>query len=267
MESVSSTNNHVNLLWTGGWDSTFQLLRLLIIDKCSVTPYYLIDAGRRSTGAEVRAVSNIKKRILKNYPHTQELFQPIQYFSVEEISPDSEITEAFQSILQEKHLGSQYDWLARFCKEKGIVDMQLSVEAKLNHNKANFNFEQLVSKHTDKSKTIYRVDPKFKMMREYVLFHYFSFPTIKLTKAKMAEIVTQQSWEEIMKMTWFCHNPSRSLQPCGRCTPCLLVIDGGLSWRIPARTRFVSFFYRHLILPFKRPVKIMLKKLDYLKNA
>lgn len=264
---MTSTNNHVDLLWTGGWDSTFQLLKLLIIDKCSVTPYYLIDAGRPSTGVEVRRISHIKKRVLKDYPQTMELFNSVQYFSVDDIAPDSEITEAFRSILEKKHLGSQYDWLARFCKSNGITDMQLSIVAETYHNPVNFDFEQLVSEYTHDSKMTYRIDPKFEMMPESVIFRYFSFPTIRLTKLQMAEFATQQDWKQLMKMTWFCHNPTNSLRPCGKCTPCLMVIDEGLGWRIPAGTRFISFFYRHLILPFKRPVKMILKKLGYLKYA
>ncbi len=286
MNDVSS-NNHVRLLWTGGWDSTFQLLRLLNIDKCSVTPYYLIDPDRPSTGLEIRALSRIKKRILKDYPHTQELFQTVQYFSVDDIAADAEISNAFYSITKKKHLGSQYEWLARFCKERGITDMQLSVEAKPGHSKVNFDFEELVCEQTDNdqlkqsktsgskssdlkssySKSKFRVDPKFKMMQENTLFQYFSFPTIQLTKGQMAEIVTQQDWKKIMKMTWFCHNPTKRIQPCGKCTPCLLVIDAGLGWRIPTNRRFFSFFYRYLVLPFKRPVKMMLRKLTDFKQA
>ena len=46
----------IKILWTGGWDSTFQLLRLLFLDKQPVEPYYLIDEERPSTGIELLAL-------------------------------------------------------------------------------------------------------------------------------------------------------------------------------------------------------------------
>ena len=50
----------LKILWTGGWDSTFQLLQLLIDQKVSVTPFYLIDEERRSTGVEIITLQALK---------------------------------------------------------------------------------------------------------------------------------------------------------------------------------------------------------------
>ncbi len=36
-------NAAVPLLWTGGWDSTFRLLHLVIVEGHAVQPYYMID--------------------------------------------------------------------------------------------------------------------------------------------------------------------------------------------------------------------------------
>ncbi len=85
-----------NLLWTGGWDSTFQLLQLLLVQRRQVTSFYLIDAERPSTGVELQTMKRIKERILKNYPHTRELLQPTRFFAAADVAPDVEITAAFQ---------------------------------------------------------------------------------------------------------------------------------------------------------------------------
>jgi len=265
MTETLSGKENVNLLWTGGWDSTFQLLRLLLIDRRRVTPFYLTDAERRSTGMELRSIERIKGCILKEYPHTRELLQPTRHFAVADISPDSQITESYQAILKEKYLGSQYDWLARFCKEHGITDMQLCVQADLCHDNAYFNFEPIVSESTDYSQTVFRLDPKFKMMNEYVLFRYFSFPVIKLTKIQMSAIVKKHGWMKIMDMTWFCHKPTSNMAPCGKCNPCLQTMEEGLGRRIPARTRIVIFFNTKLFRPLKSQAKIILGKLGLLK--
>ena len=60
MKEMLSDKENVALLWTGGWDSTFQLLQLLIIHRRRVTPFYLLDEERRSTGVEIRTIKRIK---------------------------------------------------------------------------------------------------------------------------------------------------------------------------------------------------------------
>jgi hypothetical protein len=267
MKKVSSDKETINLLWTGGWDSTFQLLQLLLIYQRQVTPYYLIDAERRSTGVEIQTMRQIKDHLFKEYPFTRKLLRPIRFFSVEDISPDSEITEAYHSILKEKHIGSQYDWFARFCKENELSDMQLSIESDqdpdqphFHLSKQHFNIDHILSENHDGFQTIYRIDQKYKETNEYILFRYFSFPIIKLTKPQMVTIVNKNGWKEIMDMTWFCHKPTCNMKPCGKCHPCLLVIKEGLGWRIPVNRRIISFFYRTIIWPLKSMLKTMLIK-------
>lgn len=40
MKSQIKGSDPVKMLWTGGWDSTFQLLELLFVQKSEVIPYY-----------------------------------------------------------------------------------------------------------------------------------------------------------------------------------------------------------------------------------
>jgi hypothetical protein len=54
MEVNNSARVYANLLWTGGWDSTFQLLQLLFIHRRRVTPYYLVDEESPSLSIEIR---------------------------------------------------------------------------------------------------------------------------------------------------------------------------------------------------------------------
>lgn len=108
--------NNINLLWTGGWDSTFQLLQLLLKYKSQVSPYYLIDANRSSTGKEILTMKEIKEYLFTEYPHTKSLLDSIQYINVEDIPLDENITNAYNSILKDDQLGIQYEWLARLCE-------------------------------------------------------------------------------------------------------------------------------------------------------
>src|SRR5688572_23020383 len=109
-------SNTVKILWTGGWDSTFQLLQLLVDQKVSVTPFYLIDEERRSTGVEILTMGRIKSHLHNHFPDARKLLNATQYFAVEDIAPNPHITEAFKRFRAKSFIGSQYEWLARFCE-------------------------------------------------------------------------------------------------------------------------------------------------------
>jgi hypothetical protein len=214
---MSASEQSANLLWTGGWDSTYRLLELLLKEKRSVTPFYLIDAERPSTGKELQAIKRIKERIFCDYPQTRELLQPTRYFAAADVAPDAEITDAFLAAREKNPLGIQYDWLARFCKQNGITDMQLCIIHR--DGNARITFEEKIS------------EPN----AEDALSRWFSFPIYQLSKLEIAEIAANRGWGKIMHMTWFCHTPKHGKTPCGKCPPCQIVIKEGLGWRIPPR--------------------------------
>ena len=53
----------VHLLWTGGWDSTFRLLQLLLQQRVPVVPHYLVDDTRPSAQTELRTMACIRDRL------------------------------------------------------------------------------------------------------------------------------------------------------------------------------------------------------------
>ncbi len=257
MKNRKIETKNINLLWTGGWDSTFQLLQLLLKYHSPVTPFYLIDAERPSTGMEILTMKRIKDHLFEKYPHTQELLKPIRYYNRTDILEDTEITKVYQSILKTNKLGIQYEWLSRLCKELKITNMQLSVEKSEFplENQWDENLDQILSECTLNSQTVYRVDEKFRELDMYKIFQYFYFPLRKTTKIQMASISDKQDWNEIMHMTWFCHYPTCNKKPCGTCNPCQAVIKEGFEWRISPVRRVVSFFYRRIIWPLKSYLK------------
>ena len=264
MKTIPSEEKSINLLWTGGWDSTFQLLRLLLVHKVPVSPFYLIDAERPSTGVEIRTMQRIKDRLSKEFPHTKELLQPTQYFAVADISPDTEITEAFLACSKERHLGIQFEWLARFCKENGIADIQLCAQADRHPDEGFFdnNICQIISEEDNGTQTALRIDPKFETTSEYIVFRYFSFPVLRISKVEMSAIGKQEGWEDVMNMTWFCHNPTKKVKPCGKCNPCFETIKEGLGWRIPLKSRLVHLLYKTLVRPLKSQIKIRSRRIE-----
>jgi len=258
MSKIENENITVNLLWTGGWDSTFQLLQLLLIYKHNVSPYYSIHEKRPSTLKEIRVMEKIKNQIIKDYPHTKELLQATQYHAVGDILPNTEISSAYRSILKKCHVGEQYEWLARFCNEKGIKKMQLSIQAHIKPDPNQFNIKPLLKATKIGDQEVYLIDPKFKNTDEYKIFGHFTFPLMKLTKVQMKEISVEKGWEKIMDMTWFCHNPTRKEKPCGICKPCIIALDESFGWRIPLGRRIISFYYRKIFWPVKSKLRSLL---------
>jgi hypothetical protein len=244
----------VNLLWTGGWDSTFRLLQLLLLHRVPVVPHYLQDSTRASTQTELRTMARIGDHLREAYPHTRKLLQPLRIAAVADVADDPEIAGALREIRKRSYIGSQYAWLPAFCKHNAIADMELGVHVDDKVQALLLSFASEFE-HPGGYRSI-RVDPSHAGTAEFRLFRYFSFPLFRIDKLAIGRQAEAEGWGAIMDMTWFCHTPARG-RPCGICAPCVYTIEEGLARRIPASRRALSFFYRHLALPLKGPLRQM----------
>ncbi len=269
MKKINIENDPVKLLWTGGWDSTFQLLQLLFVYKSKVIPFYLIHEDRPSTGIEIMTMKRIKSYLFKKFPHTKDLLEPTRFYAMNDLVPNQEISDAYHGIKEEKHIGLQYAWLARLCREEKINDMQLSVEKSMFPIKNHWDtdLDKMLMETKVNSQSVYIMDPKYKETKEYLLFKYFSFPIIKITKKEMSHISANKGWDAIMQMTWFCHYPTKNKKPCGKCKPCLSVIQEGFGARISTKRRFVSYTYSKTIWPLKSVLRPALVQIGFVKNS
>jgi len=234
MAQAMSSGQAVNILWTGGWDSTFQVLRLLLDQRLRVQPFYLLDAGRGSTDLELLTMGRIRDRLFQQYPHTRDLLAPVRQFAVSDTSPDAEITGAYSAVRARLFLGNQYDWLARFCKQHGISDMQLCIHRDDKaYTVVKGRVVRLPRSASSDGGAVCRLDPALSATDEYRLFGSFTFPLLELTKVGMGRIARRRGWGDIMEMTWFCQAPTRGQRPCGACNPCVYTIQEGLGRRLP----------------------------------
>jgi len=254
--SRPASHDPVPLLWTGGWDSTFQLLRLLLQQRRSVQPYYLEDGTRPSTGVEIATMARIRETLAHHFPHTGEAFRPTRYCRVAELPEDAEIERAYAQVLAQSFMGNQYAWLARFCRAQGVRDLQLCIHR---DDKAHAVLERFAAEDPDEPGT-WRCDPAFADTPQFTLFGDFRFPLFELTKLDMARVADEQGWKDLMGMTWFCHKPRKDMTPCGVCNPCLYTIEEGLGWRIPRKRRAVSALYRAFVLPAKVTARGLLRR-------
>lgn len=231
-----TTNQTVRLLWTGGWDSTYRLLQLLLLQKKPVETFYVIDSDRLSTGAELRAIQDIKRQLFAKYPATRELLKRTHYREKSDIQPNAEITHSYQNLLDRYFIGGQYEWLARLAHEFNIDDLELCINGVHVGDRWHTALAHLlVSSGADENSPL-RISKESAGSDEHTLFKYFRLPTFYARKHDMHDVALKNGFLDIMERTWFCQTP-RNLRPCGRCIPCGLTISGGVGWRVPLTSR------------------------------
>src|SRR4249919_454123 len=71
-----ATTPATRLFWTGGWDSTYRLLWLLLVEGRHVEPIYLVDETRRSLHVERRTMQHLRERLAEIDPQTRNLLLP-----------------------------------------------------------------------------------------------------------------------------------------------------------------------------------------------
>ena len=114
----------INILWTGGLDSTYRVLELSQQDV-TIQPYYLASVNP-STQYELKAITELTEAILKR-PETKGELLPLIVVNAEQIKPNDAITKAWERLHEMSHLGSQYDFIARFAAQYNLV-LELGIE-------------------------------------------------------------------------------------------------------------------------------------------
>lgn len=238
--------DEVILLWTGGWDSTFELLQLLLIHRVRVRPLYLIDEGRKSVGWEILAMHRIRRLTSERHPFTRELFGVIQYMGVEGVPVDDDVQSAYEDVRQRRYIGEQYRWLASLMKAHGLHGVELGIHR---DDKAHAVIEDMVVEKDQGGRKWFRLADEYATTSEHKLFGSFVFPVLHMTKLDMWEECRRQGWEDVMQLTVFCHNPRPDGVPCGLCNTCRYTMEEGLAWRIPWDRRLRAACWRRLGLP------------------
>ncbi|HBI56394.1 MAG TPA: hypothetical protein DEA85_04165 [Firmicutes bacterium] len=219
----------VDILWTGGWDSTY---RVLCLSRMNVIlqPHYIIYDGRRSTKQELGAIRDITEDILRD-PRTKCELKPLILTNEKNIPPDEEISSAFEIIRQHVLIGIQYEYLARYAKDienieigietGGQTDLMINTMGKMNYVDNDGLSYWEIDKHNSQKALL-------------DVFGHFRWPLYQMGKVDMKEDSERQGFAHIMDKTWFCHFPAKN-RPCGSCFPCRFTIQGGMGSRLPHR--------------------------------
>src|SRR6266478_4434050 len=231
MNSEESANRPifqaVHLLWTGGWDSTFRLIQLLLTTQANVVPIYVIDPDRKSSLLEIKTMAMLRRMLQDSFPSAQHRILPHRYFSKDDIPPDPELSERYRTLKERAVLGNQYDWLARLAKANQLSALELSIHV---DDKAHGFIKDHTTKKSDPQIGEYyeldstQISPE---ESDLVLFSYFRFPILDWSKIQMRDYARNKNVLNIMMNTWFCFTPIRD-RPCGVCSPCRYSIEEGM---------------------------------------
>ncbi len=218
----------IKLLWTGGFDSTFRLLQLVLLKRKQVQPYYIIDHERKSTGYELKAMEAVKEDLFKKHPQTKPLLLPTRISHRNEIQPSSEITRHWKELKINYQLGRQYEWLACFAEQNGLDDLETCWEKKTTISEF---FKRFYSDLTGEGNDC-RLKDDFKN-ESFCILKNFRFPTVYTTKVEMEQLAKENGFFDLLGKTWFCHTPKKNGKPCEICLPCRMARKSGYSHGLP----------------------------------
>ena len=212
----------VDVLWTGGWDSTYHVLSLLR-RGLTVQPHYIRDPRRPSVGHELRAMKRISEEV--QYRLSGRLLPLSREDRVEHAQLPADLKESFEYVLREAFVGDQYLWLAAYARAniRGSIDLAIHKD-----DMAHRLLEPWLERVNGKSYTLVPEAPPH--IRN--IFSQFSFPVLETTKVEMLSEAKAAELEDLLELTWFCYRPSRKGSPCGVCNPCVYTIEEGLAHRV-----------------------------------
>lgn len=209
---MPSHNQHAlhDILWTAGWDSTFRILDLLLIQHATVRPWYVVDPGRGGSGMEIKTMEAIRAELALQNPEAVQRLLPVEFRSRADIARDPELESTYLKLCAKGHLGGQYVWLASLARQENLANLELCV-------------------HIDDQYVKFLDDPDFSA------FQIFSLPILQVSKLDMQDYAQKHGFSDLMELTWFCHEPKRG-RPCGLCNPCRYTREEGMGRRVPKPT-------------------------------
>lgn len=250
----------INILWTGGLDSTYRVLELSR-EEVIIQPYYLASVNP-STQYELNAISELTEVIIKR-PETKATLLPLIVVQTSQIKPNEAITAAWEKLHKMSSLGSQYDWIARFADQYNLT-LELGIEkdpceSTIVRCLSNCGGVVVEDQHYVKSSCA--------SDESRLVFQNMRFPLPLYNMIKQDEIAQYKAWhaEDVLSKIWFCYRPVNG-RPCGLCDPCKTYIEVGLGQMIPP-SRLKLYYMRKdnkklfdSLRLLKRGIKKLLKK-------
>lgn len=232
MAVIPAAESCIKLLWTGGWDSTFSLLNMILNHNQRVKPIYLLDEDRKSTLHELKAMRDIRSCLSSNYNAKASNLLPTEVHLVSDIKPSPDLISAFDRLQNKSPIGIQYLWIAAFCDNHSVDDIVLSIHKDDRAKTAITTLESSLETIQNSSPPAVRIFNDAACDSDlYAIFHYYRLPLLKYTKLRMLEESRSCGFSSLLYKTWFCHDPKHG-RPCGMCVPCKTTTAEGMGARV-----------------------------------
>ncbi len=252
----------VNILWTGGLDSTCRIVELSKLDV-TVQPYYLNDHVRDSIKHELKAIRTITE-VLRSKSDTLCDLKDVIIIDVKELAEDNDIRLSWHKLHERYKIGTQYDWIARFARQHELL-LEMSLE-KSPRSKAcaAINGETQLLKEEKAGIAEYRIDRGASSSDAVNLFENLRFPVSLWSMTKEEEVAQMNAMNcgDVMKMTWFCYTPVFGL-PCGHCNPCKDALNEGMAYRVPKLGRALGFCQHYTFHALRHVYREVKKKFSH----
>jgi len=206
----------VYLFWTGGYDSTYRLCELLLIEKRKVQPLYVnynLDSAnqndfwvRKNRKNEINSMNEIINMLLIRYPSVKKLLKSTLYIenNIDNKEYDEELEKLNlwpkkRKIHQYSHLG-KISYHLKIPLELGILGVD-----------GGKPFIRFINKHINET-------GRLKVQKSHPLY-YFKFPLFKRSKKDLCNTAKEHNFDDIIRKSWSCWFPKND-QPCMRCPMC-----------------------------------------------
>ena len=234
-ETIPNMNYNVHnekdvhyLFWTGGYDSTFRLCQLLLVEDKPVRPIYLMCGNvddsddwltmvsRKNVSTEITTMKDIRTELLQNNTHLANKLLPTFY--VVSIKKNLETTAKFKRL--HKYLKyfsrdiNQYERMARFSKE-----FKFPIEVGLENCGTGLD-EATKGKRVGQGSSCQLMNNLPLKYQDLEIFRDFRFPICHLTKEEMKTISLNNNFYYLLVMTFSCWYPDKDGNACGKCQMC-----------------------------------------------
>lgn len=207
------------IYWSGGYNSTFRLIQLLLLEEKPVQTIYINLDSVENNKLEIEHMKEIRTLLCKNYPIIKNRFPPTMYVS--KIKRDPEIKTQFDNL--HKKYGffefdsgkDKYELMARYSYHHDHP-IELCIDKDEYHlNNAIKTFLEKKTKFTSK-----KLDTLPIHFIDLNIFKNCRFPLVDFTKEDMKNTTIKNNFYYIIKKSWTCTN-SKNNNPCNTCTNCL----------------------------------------------
>ena len=250
---MTNEDRNINVLWSGGLDSTFRIVELSR-RKCTIQPYYIVFGKRKSLQHELNAINKITRILKKDKRTLAKLLEPI-IVSEQEIARDTVIFDSWYRLMKGKSW--QYYVFAKYVNQHHI-EMEMGIQFSPNGSVAYAIDEALLIPHPDSDYDVLVIDKDRADKETLSIFGRFCFPKSLYHKTKREEIdiLRREGYDKVVRNVWFCFKPVWGY-PCGHCSPCVSFKNEGV--KLPLVGEWLYAINSH----FSKKKKHIILKLNY----